>query len=205
MSPTSFPVLDRAHAALAAVAAGVAADQLAAPTPCSDWTVTQVLQHAAGDQRAYALAITGQDGPATDPFAPSGILDGPVAGLVAPAVDASSRAFASVDPAAETPVPVPPGRLVGSDAAAAAALDAGVHAWDLAVATGQLSPLDDDLAAPLLDLARQIVEPLRQWGAYAAVVPVDPALTPEQPVVDELLRYLGRDPRARPHPAGRPR
>ncbi|MFC8731178.1 TIGR03086 family metal-binding protein [Luteimicrobium sp. NPDC057192] len=192
MNPTSFPVLDRAHAALAAVAAGVSADQLTAPTPCSDWTVAQVLQHAAGDQRAYAQAITGSDGPTSDPFDPSGEL-ADVDALVGPAVAASSRAFATVDAAATTPVPVPPGQLPGSDAAAAAALDAGVHAWDLAVATGQPSPLDDDLAAPLLDLARQLVEPLRQWGAYAAVVPAGPG-EPAQPVVDELLRYLGRDP-----------
>ncbi|GAA4851067.1 hypothetical protein GCM10023221_33190 [Luteimicrobium xylanilyticum] len=194
MSPTIFPVLDRAHAALATVAAGVTADQLAAPTPCSDWTVAQVLQHAASDQRAYAQAITGTDGPDGDPFAPTGTLDTTVEALVGPAVAASSGAFATVDATATTPVPVPPGQLPGSDAAAAAALDAGVHAWDLAAATGQPSPLDDDLAAPLLALAQQIVEPLRQWGAYAAVVPAGTD-EPAQPVVDELLRYLGRDPR----------
>jgi len=179
------------------VSAGVAADQLAAPTPCSDWTVAQVLQHAAGDQRAYAQAITGTDGPDGDPFDPSGELDGDVEALVGPAIAASSRAFATVDAAATTPVPVPPGQLPGSEAAAAAALDAGVHAWDLAVATGQPSPLDDDLAAPLLDLARRLVEPLRQWGAYAAAVPAGPDV-PAEPVVDELLRYLGRDPRWTP-------
>jgi len=197
MSATTFPVLDRAHAALAAVAAGISTDQLASRTPCADWTVAQVLQHAAGDQRAYAQAITGTDGPDADPFSPSGSLDGSVEALVGPAVAASSRAFTTVDAAAATPVPVPPGELAGTDAAAAAALDAGVHAWDLARATGQPSPLDDDLAAPLLELARQIVEPLRQWGAYAAVVPAG-AGEPEQPVVDELLRYLGRDPRWAP-------
>ncbi|MGC5166059.1 TIGR03086 family metal-binding protein [Luteimicrobium sp. DT211] len=198
MSPTSFPVLDRAHAALVSVAAGIGPDQLAAPTPCSDWTVAQVLQHAAGDQRAYAQAITGTEGPDGDPFAPSGELATSVEALVGPAVAASAGAFATVDPDATTPVPVPPGQLAGSDAATAAALDAGVHAWDLAVATGRPSPLDDDLAGPLLDLARQIVEPLRQWGAYAAVVPADPTVEPAEPVVDELLRYLGRDPRWAP-------
>jgi hypothetical protein len=43
----------------------------------------------------------------------------------------------------------------------------------------------------LLPVARAIVEPLRQYGAYA------PALEPadnDGPVA-ELLRYLGRDPR----------
>jgi len=31
--------------------------QLDAPTPCTNWTVTQVLQHAAGDQLAWAAAV----------------------------------------------------------------------------------------------------------------------------------------------------
>ena len=35
------------------------------PTPCDQWNVTQVLQHAAGDQRAYgayAAALEPQSG-----------------------------------------------------------------------------------------------------------------------------------------------
>ncbi|TMR10418.1 TIGR03086 family protein, partial [Nonomuraea turkmeniaca] len=47
-----------------------------------------------------------------------------------------------------------------------------------------------ELARPLLTIAREIVEPLRAWGAYAA------ALAPAQGDDDvaALLRYLGRDP-----------
>jgi hypothetical protein len=42
----------------------------------------------------------------------------------------------------------------------------------------------------LLQAARAIVEPLRQYGVYA------PALAPEagHDAAAELLRYLGRDP-----------
>ncbi|MBF9133856.1 TIGR03086 family protein, partial [Plantactinospora sp. S1510] len=99
-------------------------------------------------------------------------------------------AFATVDPAGTTPTPLPHGALPAATAAGAAALDAGVHAWDIAVATGQPSPLDDDLAAQLLSVARAIVEPLRQYGAYA------PTLKPDEndSAAAELLRYLGRDP-----------
>jgi uncharacterized protein (TIGR03086 family) len=191
MTPTPFPVLDRAHAALAAVAAGITADQLTAPTPCSEWTVAQVLQHAAGDQRAYAATITGEGGPTDDPFDPSGTLDGSVAALVEPALLASAAAFATVDPDAPVPTPLPQGALPAPVAAGAAALDAAVHAWDVAVAVGRPSPLHDTLAATLLPVARSIVEPLRLYGAYA------PALEPaaDDTPSDELLRYLGRDPR----------
>ncbi|MEJ3746256.1 TIGR03086 family metal-binding protein [Actinomycetes bacterium KLBMP 9797] len=186
----TWTILDRAHTALRDVTAALTVADLGRATPCAEWNVAQVLQHSAGDQLAYASAITGQDGPAENPFAPSGTLAGTPIELVAPTLAASAAAFATVDPAGTTPTPLPHGDLPAATAAGAAALDAGVHAWDVAVATGQPSPLDDELAAQLLAVARAIVEPLRQYGAYA------PALEPGQDggAAAELLRYLGRDP-----------
>jgi uncharacterized protein (TIGR03086 family) len=193
---TRWTTLDRAHVALVSVAEGVSPEHLDRPTPCSDWTVAQVLQHAAGDQLAYVAAITGQGGPTENPFTPSGTLAGTPAALVGPAVTAASAAFAGVDPDGTAPTPLPHGALPAAVAAGAAALDAGVHAWDVAVATGQASPLDDDVATELLAVARQIVEPLREYGAYAAVVETSDTDADDAPsaAVAELLRYLGRDP-----------
>ena len=187
---TTWTVLDRAHTALRTATAGLTSADLGRPTPCSQWTVSQVLQHAAGDQLAYVAAITGRGGPAEDPFTPSGTLAGTAAELVEPALSAAASAFGTVGPDGTTPTPLPHGALPAATAAAAAALDAGVHAWDVAVATGQPSPLDDDLAAELLPAARALVEPLRAYGAYAtALEPVD-----GDSASAELLRYLGRDP-----------
>jgi uncharacterized protein (TIGR03086 family) len=182
--------LDRAHAALRETTAALTIPDLGRATPCERWTVAQVLQHAAGDQLAYASAITGSGGPAEDPFAPSGTLAGTPAELVEPALAASAAAFATVDPEGTVPTPLPHGALPAAIASGAAALDAAVHAWDIAVATGRPSPLDDDLAAALLPVARAIVEPLRQYGAYAPALPPHPSDGP----APELLRYLGRDP-----------
>lgn len=67
------------------------------------------------------------------------------------------------------------------------ALDAAVHAWDIAVATGRPSPLTPEIAADLLVVARRIVEPLRGF-AYAPAI--DAGGGPEA----ELLAYLGRRP-----------
>lgn len=193
---TRWTTLDRAHAALVAVAEGLAPEDFDRQTPCSDWTVAQVLQHAAGDQLAYVAALTGQGGPTENPFTPSGTLAGTAVALVGTAVSAASGAFAGVDPDGSAPTPLPHGELPAAVAAGAAALDAGVHAWDVAVATGQACPLDDDVAAELLAVARQIVEPLREYGVYAAVVerPAHGADDAPGVAVNELLRYLGRDP-----------
>jgi len=190
-SNTRWPVLFAdAQRALRTVVAGVRPDQWQLPTPCDRWTVTQVLQHAAGDQIGYAAAITGGPLPSEDPFAPSGHLDGDPRQLVEEALAASAAAFATVDAdATEVPNPLPQGPMPAWLAAGAAALDAAVHAWDIAVATGQESPLTPAMARQLRAVATEIVEPLRAWGAYA------PALDASAgDDVAELLAYLGRRP-----------
>ncbi|MET9000632.1 TIGR03086 family metal-binding protein [Amycolatopsis sp. NPDC004169] len=185
---TAWPLLESAHEALRSVLAGVT--DWAAPTPCTEWNVTQVLQHAAGDQLGYAAAITGTGGPDFNPFAPSGTLPTPPAEFLEPTLSAASSAFATVPVgAAAVPTPLPQGALPAEVAVGAAALDAAVHAWDIAVATGQKSPLTPELAAELLPVARQLAEPLRGF-AYA------PALetSPSDNAAATLLRYLGRNP-----------
>ena len=144
---TGWDVLDEARAMLRAAVAGVPADGWQRPTPCTEWNVAQVLQHAALDQGAWAAVISG-----TQPL-PSG--------------------------------PMPP-----ADAAGAAALDAAIHAWDIAMATGQGSPLTPDLARALTPVAKSIVEPLRQYGVYAAEIET-PAGADDAAA---LLCYLGRSP-----------
>ncbi|GAA3212665.1 TIGR03086 family metal-binding protein [Actinocorallia longicatena] len=186
---SGFPLLDQAHDALRTVTAG--ASDLLATTPCDLWNVTQVIQHAAGDQIAYASFLTGGPGPDFDPFNPDGNLAVPAAEMIEDAVSRSAAAFASIDPeAAEVPTPIPPNKMPARQAAAAAAMDAAVHAWDIAKATGQPSPLTDELAAALLPTAKALVEPLRAWGAFAPAVPGTPA---DSPAAD-LLHYLGRRP-----------
>jgi uncharacterized protein (TIGR03086 family) len=186
-----WPVLASAHNALRSAVAGVSGDSAwSAPTPCEAWTVTQVLQHAAGDQLGYAAFITGSGGPDFDPFSPSGHLDGAASDFLEPTLAAAAAAFATVAPdATAVPTPLPQGALPAPVAVGAAALDAAVHAWDIAVATGQASPLTAELAEALLPAAKELAEPLRGF-AYA------PALAglPDDDAVSALLRYLGRDP-----------
>src|SRR6185312_12921311 len=188
---TEWAVLDEAHEALRSAVRGVAAQDWDLPTPCAQWNVTQVLQHAAGDQIGFAAAITGGPGPSEDPFAPSGTLDGSPQAVAEEAMGAAAAAWATVGADVQAvPVPVPPGTLPAPVGAGACALDAAVHAWDIAVATGQSPSLTPALARELMDVATRIVEPLRGFGAYA------PALAPQagDDDVAALLRYLGRRP-----------
>ncbi|MFI9509180.1 TIGR03086 family metal-binding protein [Nocardia sp. NPDC052566] len=205
LAPVWRDVLAASYRALADVSAELTTEQLELPTPCSEWTVAQVLQHAAGDQLAFAKFLGIGVGPAYNPFEPSGAIDGTPKVLVDNAIEQTAAAWATVADGTETvPVPLPHGTLPTPVAAVMCALDAAVHAWDIAVATGRPSPLTDELSAHLLTAARtaapapgtgveaEIVEPLRQWGAYAPIVAAESGDT----ATADLLRYLGRTPRA---------
>ena len=185
---TDWKILSTAHDALRAAVAGVPDDAWALPTPCADWNVTQVLQHAAGDQLAYASKVADAPGPDANPFEPSGQLESTPAELLEPALDATAEAFGSVESGAQdVPVPLPPFSLPAELAVGAAALDAAIHAWDIATATGQPSPVDSSMAVQLRPVAESIVEPLRGF-AYAAAI--EPAAGADD--LTSLLNYLGR-------------
>jgi uncharacterized protein (TIGR03086 family) len=188
----TFTVLTTALDALRHVTTeAVRAGRLDDPTPCSEWTVAQVLYHAAGDQHAWASIVGSGTLPSYNPFDPPRHLDGGVEDTVAKAVEAAGGAWAGVDPAVpsvRTPLPPVP-ELTPDLASAACALDAAVHAWDVAVATGQPSPLTVALAGQLLPAARATAEPLRGF-AYAPALPAQAG----DDDVATLLRYLGRDP-----------
>ena len=191
---TGWEVLDEARALLLATVAGVPADGWQRPTPCTEWTVRQVLQHAALDQEVWAAAVGGTEPSGENPFAPSGQLGTEPLAYAEAALEASGPAWTAIDENAgdfgTVPTPLPQGPMAPAAAAAAAALDAAIHAWDIAMATGQGSPLTSELARALTPVAHSIVEPLRQYGVYA------PALEPEPGGGDAeaLLCYLGRRP-----------
>lgn len=186
----TFPVLTAALEALRSTAAAVTAEQLDDPTPCADWTVAQVLLHAAGDQHAWAAAVASAEPPAYNPFQPPARPDGTVGELIAAAVGAATGAWAGVDPDGAVPTPLPPfPTMPALLAATACALDAAVHAWDIAVATGQPSPLNAELADQLQPAADATADTLRGF-AYAAALPGSSG----DGAAARLLRFLGRDP-----------
>ncbi len=188
---TGWDVLDEARAMLRAAVTGVPAGGWQRPTPCTEWNVTQVLQHAALDQEVWGALVGGTQTSGENPFAPSGQLGAEPLAYAQAALDASGPAWTAIgEDSAAVPTPLPQGPMPPADAAAAAALDAAIHAWDIAVATGQGSPLTPELARALTPVARGIVEPLRQYGAYAQAL--EPA--PGADDASALLSYLGRCP-----------
>src|SRR5947209_19175249 len=102
------PLLGAAHRALRVTVAGVPRGSWDQPTPCTEWTVTQVFQHAVGDQLGYASFLTGGPLPDEDPFAPSGRLDDDPNAIVDRALKLAAEAWAGVgDTAEEVRNPLP--------------------------------------------------------------------------------------------------
>lgn len=187
----AFRILSQTHESLRVAVIGVPAEGWDLPTPCAEWTVAQVVRHATVDQLLFAVALGKAEQPEEDAFAPSTDRPEDPGTYIKDALGIVGNAWATVDPAGgPVPTPVPPHQLPAEQAALAAALDAGVHAWDIAVATGQPSSLTDEVAVALHGLAVHLVDPLRPWGAYADAIADDG----NGGAVASLLRYLGREP-----------
>ncbi|MFJ3788494.1 TIGR03086 family metal-binding protein [Kitasatospora sp. NPDC090091] len=195
MSVDGFKLLAEAHEYLLAAVRGVPEQAWGAKTPCSEWTVRQILHHARLDQQALVMQITGEP-PAGDPFEPEDALasDGRDAtAQLETVLRAAMKAWESVREAESVPTPMGP--MPANAGTAVAALDAAVHAWDIARATGQDLPLTESMAERLDAPAEQTVDFVRDnFGKYGPAVDV-PAGAGR---ADRLLAFTGRDPQWRP-------
>ena len=183
-----FELLAEAHAYLLAAVKGVPADGWQQITPCHEWTVGQVFNHARLDQLALVMNIT-EVPPNGDPFEPQpAVTADPVAELEAVLEQAMSAWESGRD--AES-VLTPMGPVSAAAGAAVAALDAGLHAWDIARGSGQDLPLGDELAAGITEQAGHVVTFVRDsFGKFGAELPV----AGDAGQAAKLLAFSGRDP-----------
>ena len=172
---------ERAQAAFGAVLATINADHLGASTPCSEWTVGELIEHVFGGNELAARGIGLYDEP---PPRPDNLLDAHRA-----TAEAAQRAFASpgaMDATIELPIGPVPARFF----LPMRSIDALTHAWDLAVATGQSTDLDPELAAEQLTVARQLVQP--EFRGPGRPFAQEQSCAPDRSPADQLAAFLGR-------------
>lgn len=214
--PLRTPVLDttpsqqltRALAVPARLISGVGPDQWNLPTPCPRWSVRGLVGHLIDSHQMIAIRVRGSDAPVPEPLIPrqSAGPDKTLAHAYREAADALVDSMSDPDtlncpiilrpgppgPAVTAPTD-PGGRMVsGLVALHLQIVEALVHGWDLARATGQRVVWPDDLAEQSLAFmigrltvyreARAGYTPPKAVGAYA-------------PAIDRLVACLGRDPR----------
>jgi len=188
---TSSPDLGPAAGRFATLIQGVRDDQLNGPTPCSDWSLAKLVDHAGGFAIAFANAAVKGFGPLSavpedgEPQLESGWRD-------RIAADLERLAIAWKDPQAWTGMTRVGGVDLPGDAAGMFALDELViHGWDVARATGQ--PYDCD--EPSLQAVHSLVLGVASAGADGPKIfgaPVSVADT--DPLLDQVVGLTGRQP-----------
>jgi uncharacterized protein (TIGR03086 family) len=171
----------RAQDVFAHVLVNVTSDQLSAPTPCSEWDVKALIDHVvAGNQRVVERA-GGQSTP----------LPGDPAAAHCISARVAQETFAEPHALTRT-YQLPIGEISGTTFIELRTSDLLVHAWDLAVATGQSTDLDPELAQYVLAFSRQMMSRpgLRGEGRpYGQERSGDG----ERSAADRVAAFLGRE------------
>jgi uncharacterized protein (TIGR03086 family) len=178
--------LDRlALEATGGIIVGLTDDQLDLPTPCTEWTVRDVVEHLVVNATTHASRV-------------SGIAVEPPEGNVRERYAAAAShltAMLSRDGALDIPVKLGKfGTFDGPIALGVHFVDVLVHGWDIGQAIGMRVEFDAKLAAPALRMAERYPDtpPTRgPGGAFAARQPVPD----DAPAGIRLLATLGRQVR----------
>lgn len=174
----------------------VGADDLGRPTPCSEWTLADLLAHMTAQHHGFAAAAQGRGAdPAAWRLRPS---TDPVADYVA-AAELLLAAFAE-DGVAEQEFALPElgaGTFPAELAISFHLIDYVVHGWDVARSIDLPYELHPDLTEPALRIAMMVPDSeirLEPGAPFALALPATPDATP----LDRILVALGRAPGWRP-------
>lgn len=184
-------LLARARAQFAVRLAVVEPDDLARPTPCSDWDVAALISHVInGDRMAVALL----DGASAEESR-AGLLplaEGDDAMELFRAAGTELEQRLAQPGAMERVVHHPIGDVPGAMLLGFRAGDCTYHAWDLARAIGQDEELDPEVVAALWAIAVPSAARMQASGRFGAGPSGD--VGEDAPLQERLLDLVGRRP-----------
>lgn len=165
-----------------AVVEAVTAHQLGWPTPCSEWTVQQLIDHLVGGAEYLLAAAEGRP-----PVEVHGALAADYRRGVAQVL-AAVAAPGIMDRLCVSPLgfdwPL-------ADAVGGTFMDVLIHTWDLARATGQDERLDPELVQACTAM---FVPEMPSRGREAGIIGPDVQISPDASAQDRLLAVMGRRP-----------
>jgi len=163
-------------------------DQLGNSTPCTEWTVRDIVNHITGG--ATMFAISAEQGKVPDEqigqLLGGDNLGNDFKGAWGAAGTRAMNAFDGLD--LSKPVTLPFGEMPAGIALNIAIFDVATHAVDIASSTGQ-AVADTDLLETALEFGHAMIgQEFRDMGLFGAEQPC-PA---DAPVADRLLAFSGR-------------
>ena len=174
--------------------AGIGPDEWALPTPCTGWSVRDVVNHLVAGNRLFVQVLGGAQLPAREELIAASRTDQlgeDAAAAYREAATALADAFRA-DGALERMVAVPAGTVPGIAALHLRTVEAMVHGWDVARATGRPLGFPDGLVERELaftrDMLPRVSPPPAGQGPFA---PAQPA-PDDAPALDRLAALLGR-------------
>jgi uncharacterized protein (TIGR03086 family) len=171
-------------------------DQWSAPTPCSEWSVADLVGHLVDENRWAAPLLRGLDLDAAGKDVEGSRkppAQGEVGADLAAAWDraaAEAGAELSAAGALDKTVDLSRGPTPAREYIAEMTADLVIHGWDLGRAIGYTDPLPADAVDAVYGMAEQMGD-LSYTGMFAA--PVD--MPDDASTIDKLIALTGRDPR----------
>jgi uncharacterized protein (TIGR03086 family) len=164
------------------VIGAVRIEQFDDKTPCTEWTVRDLLTHMIGVVEGIGAAAAGRS---REPFEL-----GPDPAEQFRVVSVATLTAWRRPGALDQVVDGGPGPMQGRVLAGINLLDTATHTWDLAVATGQPPALPVDVALVALEVSRETITPQIRGGRFGPEVVVASDASP----TDCLVAFLGRTP-----------
>ena len=175
--------LGRAFGAVGELISNVRREQWSAPTPCTDWTVRQLVNHLIGLNRVFAALLTDEPAPRRG----DDIADDNLVRAYRESAATLQTAFSQTG-VLERSYRGPLGVVTGAERLQIRLYDLLAHGWDLAQATGQPARLPDDLAEQSLAFVRvQLTEQARPGRFGPAQI-----VSGQAPAIERLVGFLGR-------------
>ena len=183
--PDPVALLEQAAAAVQQIVDRVKPDQMELETPCTDWTVRDVIDHIAKGN-AWAAANLGSE-TGTAPRPTESMVGGDPARALRDTSGSMLDAFTAPG-ARQKMLSLPFGDMPGAAFAGVRATDLLVHGWDIAKATGQPTDFAPELNEIALAGARRTLTFDRAGSPFGAEQPV----AADAPAADRLAGFLGR-------------
>lgn len=185
--PDLRSTLSAAHAWVLELLAGVRPDQLDLPTPCPEFTVTDLVAHLY--MVVGRVRVLGEGGDiSTEHFSVAELPEDVVAGY-RERVRAAGAAW-SDDASLTRIVSVPWGEVPGAMAVGGYLIETLTHGWDLALATGQPGEVAPEVAELALAIAQQAI-PAEPRGGEVPFGPVVASTEDTGPTL-RFVHWMGR-------------